>query len=295
MNISRLAERAGVPTSTVRFYERAGVLPGASRRANGYREYDESDLARLRLVVTLRRLGVSAGDAGRLAAACVDDAPVDLSAELLMTLDVQRDAITRQRAELDQLEAELRDLQRTAHEVARPRSATIGPIKVLFVCTGNSARSQMAEAIVRQAGGESFSVGSAGTEPRPVHPLTVEVLAEIGIDWRAARSRSLTDVDTASTDYLVTVCDRARLACPPLPGVREVLHWGIDDPAQVVTGSVDQRRQAFRRARDELASRIGPFVELAKRASARSAARSSCCSPAPATILTGTCSPPPSA
>lgn len=273
MNISRLAERAGVPTSTVRFYERAGVLPGAARRANGYRDYDESDLARLRLVVTLRRLGVSAGDAGRLATACVDGAPADLSAELLKTLDAQRDAIARQRAELDQLEAELRDLQRTAQDVARERSAMTGPITVLFVCTGNSARSQMAEALLGQAGGEIFSVGSAGTEPRPVHPLTVEVLAEIGIDWRAAHSRSLAEVDTASTDYLVTVCDRARLACPPLPGVRDVLHWGIDDPAEV-EGSADERRAAFRGARDELASRIGPFVELAKRARADSAARS---------------------
>lgn len=273
MNISRLAERAGVPTSTVRFYERAGVLPGPSRRANGYRHYDESDLARLRLVVTLRRLGVSANDAGRLAGACVDGAPADLAVELLSTLAVQRDAIARQRAELDQLEAELRDLQRTAQEVARQRTPTSGAIKVLFVCTGNSARSQMAEALLRQAGGEQFTVASAGTDPRPVHPLTVEALAEVGIDWRSARSRSLTAMNTASTDYLVTVCDRARLACPPLPGVRDVLHWGIDDPAEVA-GSVEEQREAFRHARDELASRIGPFVELAKRARSGTATRS---------------------
>ena len=274
MNISRLAERAGVPTSTVRFYERTGVLPGPSRRANRYRDYDEADLARLRLVVTLRRLGVGAGDAGRLAAACVDGASTDLSVDLLATLEAQRDAIARQRDELDQLEAELRDLQRTAQEVARAGGGgSSGSIQVVFVCTGNSARSQMAEALLRQAGGERFSVTSAGTEPRAVHPLTVEVLAEVGIDWRSARSRSLAEVDTSSTDYLVTVCDRARLACPPLPGVRDVLHWGIDDPAEV-RGTVDERRAAFRRARDELASRIGPFVELAKRARAGGAARS---------------------
>lgn len=273
MNISELAERAGVPTSTVRFYERAGVVPGAARRANGYRDYDESDLARLRLVVTLRRLGVSARDSGRLAAACVDAAPAALSAELLATLEVQRDAIARQRAELDQLEAELRDLQRTAQEVARERAASSGPLRVLFVCTGNSARSQMAEALLRRAGGERFRVTSAGTDPRPIHPLTVEVLAEVGIDWRSARSRFLADADTSNTDYLVTVCDRARLACPPLPGVRDVLHWGIDDPTEV-GGTPDQQRDAFRRARDELASRIGPFVELAKRAHAGTAARS---------------------
>ena len=273
MNISRLAARAGVPTSTVRFYERTGVLPGPSRRANRYRDYDEADLARVRLVVTLRRLGVRAADAGRLAAACVDGATTDLSCELLATLETQRDAIARQRAELDQLEAELRDLQRTAHEVARDRAASSGPITVVFVCTGNSARSQMAEALLRQAGGELFAVASAGTDPRPVHPLTVEALAEAGIDWRSARSRSLADIDTRNTDYLVTVCDRARLACPPLPGVRDVLHWGIDDPTGV-GGTPDQQRDAFRRARDELASRIGPFVELAKRAHAGTAARS---------------------
>lgn len=273
MNISRLAQRAGVPASTVRFYERAGVLPGAARRANGYRDYDEADLARLRLVVTLRRLGVSAGDAGRLATACVDGAPANLSAGLLSTLGVQRDAIARQRAELDQLEAELRDLERTAREVARQRTARTGPIRVLFVCTGNSARSQMAEALLRQAGGEAFSVTSAGTEPRPVHPLTIEVLSENGIDWQGARSCSLGEVDTASIDYLVTVCDRARLACPPLPAVRDVLHWGIDDPAEVA-GSIQEQREAFRRARDELASRIGPFVELAKGARTQAASRS---------------------
>ena len=272
MNISRLAEAAGVPTSTVRFYERSGVLPGASRRANGYREYDDADLARLRLVVTLRRLGVGAHDAGRLAAACVGGAHAELSRELLSTLAVQHDAIARQRAELDQLEAELRDLQRTAQEVARARSATGGPITVLFVCTGNSARSQMAEALLRQAGGDAFAVTSAGIEPRAVHPMTVEVLAEVEIDWRAAQSRSLADVDTASTDYLVTVCDRARLTCPPLPGVRQALHWGIDDPAEV-NGTVDEQRAAFRRARNELAARIGPFTELAKRARTDTAVR----------------------
>jgi arsenate reductase len=272
VNISRLAERAGVATSTVRFYERSGVLPSAARRRNGYRDYDEADLAQLRLVVTLRRLGVSAPDAGRLAAACVGGAPAQLSNELLETLAAQHDAIARQRAELDQLEAELRDLQRTALEVARARAATIGPIRVLFVCTGNSARSQMAEALLRQVGADAFAVSSAGTEPRPVHPMTVEVLGELGIDWGAARSRSLAEVDTDSTDYLVTVCDRARLSCPPLPGVREALHWGIDDPAEV-RGSRDEQRQAFRRARDELAARIGPFTELAKRARAHAAAR----------------------
>jgi hypothetical protein len=84
-------------------------------------------------------------------------------------------------------------------------------------------------------------------------PLTIEVLAEVGIDWRAARSRSLTEVDTRSLDYLVTVRDRARLACPPLPGVRDVLHWGIGDPTEV-GGTPDEQREAFRRARDELAS-----------------------------------------
>lgn len=273
MNISELAERAGVPTSTIRFYERSGVLPQAIRRRNGYRDYDDGDLARLRLVVTLRRLGLSAPEAGRLAAACLAGAAAALSDELMATLAAQHDAIARQRAELDQLEAELRDLERTVQQVSRARSVAAGPIKVLFVCTANSARSQMAEALLRDLGGAAFEVSSGGTETRSVHPLTVEVLAEISLDWREARSRSITEVDTKNTDYLVTVCDRARLSCPPLPGVRKALHWGVDDPAEVA-GTPEERREAFRRARDELASRIGPFIELAKRGRAGDAVRS---------------------
>ena len=92
------------------------------------------------------------------------------------------------------------------------------PIRVLFVCTGNSARSQIAEALTRRIGGPDFTVESAGTQPRGVHPLAIRVLAEIGIDWLAAQSKSVTDFGDDSFDYVITVCDRARQSCPVFPG-----------------------------------------------------------------------------
>lgn len=88
----------------------------------------------------------------------------------------------------------------------------LGPIRVLFVCTGNSARSQIAEALLRQQGGPAFDVASAGTEPKGVNPLTVRVLAEVGIDITSARSKSVTEFLDQRFDYVITVCDQARAA-----------------------------------------------------------------------------------
>ena len=116
------------------------------------------------------------------------------------------------------------------------------PIRVLFVCTGNSARSVMAEALVRQKGGDRFEVHSAGTDPRGINPLTRTVLAEAGIDTSWARSKSVTEYLGQQFDYVVTVCDEARQACPVFPGVHESLHWGYEDPAEA-TGA---RRNAWR-------------------------------------------------
>jgi ArsR family transcriptional regulator, arsenate/arsenite/antimonite-responsive transcriptional repressor / arsenate reductase (thioredoxin) len=101
------------------------------------------------------------------------------------------------------------------------------PIRILFVCTGNSARSQIAEALMVRIGGPDFAVESAGTQPRAVHPLAIRVLAEIGIDWLAAVSKSVTDFGDDSFDYVITVCDRARrpARCSPDRTSRSIGDW----------------------------------------------------------------------
>ena len=142
------------------------------------------------------------------------------------------------------------------------------PIRVLFVCTGNSARSQIAEALLERIGGPDFEVESAGTQPRGVHPLTIRVLAEIGIDWLAARSKSVTDFGDDTFDYVITVCDRARQSCPVFPGAYRTIHWGLVDPAEI-EGTDEEKLAAFRRTRLELAQRIRPFVETALQESGR--------------------------
>ena len=108
---------------------------------------------------------------------------------------------------------------------------------MLFVCTGNSARSLMAEALLRQRGGDTFEVFSAGTEPKGVNPLTLRVLADAGIDASWARSKSVSEYLGQPFDYVITVCDQARQSCPVFPGVHESLHWGYEDPANVERGT----------------------------------------------------------
>jgi arsenate reductase len=139
---------------------------------------------------------------------------------------------------------------------------------VLFVCTGNSARSQMAEAILRSRGGAAFDVASAGTEPKGVNPLTVRVLAEVGIDISGARSKSVVEFLDQPFDYVVTVCDQARESCPVLPGAHESIHWGFDDPA-AAEGSEAERMAVFRRVLNEISLRLKPFVEVAVRQRSR--------------------------
>jgi arsenate reductase len=141
---------------------------------------------------------------------------------------------------------------------------TPSPIRILFVCTGNSARSVMAEALVRTKGGAAFDVHSAGTDPRGINPLTLRVLAETGIDGSWARSKSVTEYLGQQFDYVVTVCDEARQVCPVLPGVHESLHWGYEDPAEA-EGSEDERLAVFRRVFVQLGERINQFVPLALR------------------------------
>ena len=137
-------------------------------------------------------------------------------------------------------------------------------IRVLFVCTGNSARSQMAESVLRQIGRGDFETFSAGTDPRGVNPLTVRALANAGIDVTGARSKSVTEFLGQSFDYVVTVCDRARESCPVFPGGAESLHWGFDDPAEA-TGSESERLAVFERVLGEISARLRTFAPAALR------------------------------
>jgi thioredoxin type arsenate reductase len=134
------------------------------------------------------------------------------------------------------------------------------PIRVLFVCTGNSARSQMAEAMLGRLGGSSFAAFSAGTEAKGVNSYTVRVLAERGIDWSSARSKSVDEFLSQPFDYVITVCNRAKQSCPYFPGGRNKLHWDIDDPAEV-EGTDEQKLEAFRRTLGDLSERIWALVE----------------------------------
>ena len=211
-----------------------------------------------------------------MARLCLERGQVDH--DLAPLIAEQRAAVARQRADLDRLDDELVDLEATIAAAGRARSRrkerpmSVTPIRVLFVCTGNSARSQMAEAVLGRLGGPDFEVNSAGTEPRGVNPLSVRVLADAGIDWSQARSKSVDEFLGQSFDYVITVCDRARQSCPDLPGPHNTLHWGLEDPAEV-EGTDDERLAAFRHTFLEINQRIRPLIEVALRASGR--ARSS--------------------
>jgi arsenate reductase len=132
-------------------------------------------------------------------------------------------------------------------------------VRVLFLCVGNSARSQMAEAILQDRGGDAFEVESAGTNATQLNPLTVKVLAEIGIDWSMARSKPVTEFLGRTFDLVVTVCDEAREACPVFPGATRQLHWSFRDPA-AVEGPEERRLAAFRAVRDEIEAAIRQFL-----------------------------------
>lgn len=133
--------------------------------------------------------------------------------------------------------------------------------RVLFLCTGNSARSQMAEALLRKYGGEIFEPYSAGLEPKGVNPLTVRVLDEVGIDISNQTSKSLdTYLGKTSFQYLVTVCDDADQNCPVgLPGIDERVHWSFEDPARF-EGTEEEKLAKFREVRDLIEEKIKLWV-----------------------------------
>ena len=136
------------------------------------------------------------------------------------------------------------------------------PQRVIFVCTHNSARSQMAEGLLRALGDGRFEVFSAGTEATGVRPEAVAAMAEIGIDITAQRSKTLEPFLGESFAWLITVCDQAKESCPTIPGVHQQAHWSIDDPSSV-EGDEATRLAAFRGARDRLRDRIQAFMRAA--------------------------------
>ena len=136
-------------------------------------------------------------------------------------------------------------------------------IRVLFLCTGNSARSQMAEHILRHLAGDHFEVFSAGTDPQGVHPLTVKVLAELNIDASAAESKGLERFIEQQFDYIITVCDRANDHCPGFPGDHRRIHWSFDDPAAVAGDQLQLK--AFRRVCDEITNRMRIWIAAVDR------------------------------
>ncbi len=133
-------------------------------------------------------------------------------------------------------------------------NATSSP-KVLFLCTHNSARSQMAEGLLRHLAGDRFEVHSAGTEATSVRPEAVRVMAEIGADISGQESKTLERYLGESFEYVITVCDDANEACPIFPGARNRLHWSFEDPSRA-TGVDEERLEVFRKVRDRIRERI---------------------------------------
>ena len=131
--------------------------------------------------------------------------------------------------------------------------------RVLILCTGNSARSQMAEGLLRRMGGERFEVESAGVEPSHVRPQAIEAMREIGIDISGHRSKSVDEFSGEEFDYVITVCDNANERCPIFPGKTERIHWSFDDPA-AAEGDEKAVLAVFRRVRDEIESRLREFI-----------------------------------
>ena len=134
--------------------------------------------------------------------------------------------------------------------------------RVLILCTGNSARSQMAEGLLRDLAGDRFEVASAGVAPTRVRPEAITVMREIGVDISAEHSKSVAEFAGQEFDYVITVCDNANEQCPVFPGKTERTHWSVDDPA-AAEGDEDLRLSVFRRVRDEILDRLRDFTGVA--------------------------------
>jgi arsenate reductase (thioredoxin) len=145
-----------------------------------------------------------------------------------------------------------------------PDETVNAPLRVLFLCTHNSSRSQMAQGLLRARGGERYAVFSAGTQPRQVHPLAIRAMGELGIDISTAagyRAKSLQELVGVEPpiDLAVTVCNDAAEVCPFFPGARGQEHWSFPDPS-AATGSEEEQLAVFRQVRDAIAARIDQFL-----------------------------------
>src|SRR4029453_8318114 len=131
--------------------------------------------------------------------------------------------------------------------------------RVLFLCTHNSARSQMAEVFLGPLAGDRFEVASAGTQATRVHPLAIRAMADVGIDLGGHTAKVIDELAEQPWDYVITVCDAANEACPVFPKKSSRLHWSFEDPSQA-TGNDDQRLDVVRRARDQINLRLPDWI-----------------------------------
>lgn len=132
-------------------------------------------------------------------------------------------------------------------------------MKVLVLCTGNSARSQMAEAFLRSLSDVDIDVSSAGVAPTQVRPEAVQVMQELGIDASGLRSKSVEEFAGQEFDHVITVCDNAAENCPVFPGHATRVHWSFEDPAAAI-GTEEERLDAFRRVRDQMIDKLSPWI-----------------------------------
>jgi protein-tyrosine-phosphatase len=167
--------------------------------------------------------------------------------------------------DLDRLNAGYRDIGSILHPALAGLSEqtpvkTKRPYRTLFLCTFNSARSQMAEGILRAYGGDRVQVDSGGSHPSAVHPLAIRALAEMGIDISGQRSKSMNEFTAREFDAVITVCDQAREVCPIFPNDPRQIHWSFPDPA-AVDGPPQKQYEAFRSTALSLASRINYLLQ----------------------------------
>ncbi|EFH86885.1 arsenate reductase ArsC [Ktedonobacter racemifer] len=145
--------------------------------------------------------------------------------------------------------------------MSEPSRFVNAPLRVLFLCTHNSSRSQMAEGLLRAHGGSAFEVFSAGTEPRVVHPLAIKAMQEIGIDISSQTAKGIEAfASEPPMDLVVTVCYEAQETCPFFPNARSQVHWGFPDPSRI-TGTEEERLATFRHIRDLIAVKINQFLD----------------------------------
>ncbi len=145
-----------------------------------------------------------------------------------------------------------------APDISVPAANMFPRSRVLFVCTHNSARSQMSEGLMRHLAGQHLAVFSAGSQPTMLHPDAIHIMDTLGIDIRGQQAKHLDEFAGQSFDYIITVCDRAREVCPEFPGKHEQLHWGFPDPAEIE--DTNERRRVFGQVAAQLASRIEYFL-----------------------------------